>query len=196
MKVFLLIVFIGSICGTSYTPSIIQRNLTGHDVLDPGSYEPYVVQFNKDDNELYEQHISNRYAWNFLEKNIPLFDCPDKEFEKVYYFRWWVYRKHIKKIEANTTLSRRNVTLNYVITEFVPSISWAGTFNTISAAGAHHIRGSTSQQEACSLFFFALIRDQMARILSCHLRLRCYVCNFNVLVEREGIFPNSMKSEL
>jgi hypothetical protein len=149
MKIFLLIVFIRSICGTSYIPSATPRNLTGYDVLDPSSYEPYIVKFNKDDNELYEQHISNRNAWNFLEKNIPLFDCPDKEFEKVYYFRWWVYRKHIKKIEASTTLPQKNVTLNYVITEFLPNISWSGTFNTISAAAAHHIRGSISQQEAC-----------------------------------------------
>lgn len=142
MKFFLLIVFIRSIGGTSYVPSINQRNLTTYDVLDPGNYEPYVVQFNKDDNELYEQHISNRNAWNFMERNIPLFDCPDKEFEKVYYFRWWVYRKHIKRIEATAVQLRKNVTLNYVITEFLPNISWAGAFNTISAAAAHHIRGS------------------------------------------------------
>lgn len=154
MKLFLLVVFIGSICGTSYVPSSNQRNLTGHDVLDPSSYERYVAQFNEDDNELYEQHISNRNAWNFMEKNIPLFDCPDKEFEKVYYFRWWVYRKHIKRIEANTTLSRSNVTLNYVITEFLPNISWSGTFNTISAAAAHHIRGQIIRHET-SLFTFS-----------------------------------------
>ena len=76
-------------------------NMTGHDVLIAEDYEKYVIRFNAEDNELYHQYIPNSGSWDYLQQNIPLFDCPDKEFEMTYYFRWWVYRKHIKKIEAS-----------------------------------------------------------------------------------------------
>ena len=36
-------------------------------------------------------------AWDFLKENIPLFDCPDKDINEIYYFRWWTYRKHIEE---------------------------------------------------------------------------------------------------
>lgn len=49
----------------------------------------YVSLFNSEDNELYKQDIPNSDAAVFLQKNIPFFECPDKELEKTYYFRWW-----------------------------------------------------------------------------------------------------------
>ena len=64
-------------------------------VLKPESYKHYVDAFNKNDNELYKQHIPNAAAWDFLAENIPLLDCPDKDIEEIYYFRWWTYRKAI-----------------------------------------------------------------------------------------------------
>ncbi len=62
-----------------------------------------------------------------MRDNIPLFECPDKELEKTYYFRWWTYRKHIQKTPDG-----------FVITEFLPSVNWAGKYNTISCPAAHH----------------------------------------------------------
>ena len=141
---FLLLAILLKLFGdcASYSPSINKQNLTGYDVLKASDYEPYIAQFNADDEELYKQYIDNENSWNYLENNIPLFDCPDKEFEKVYYFRWWLYRKHIKKIdEVMTHPDRQNQTLDFVITEFLPNVSWSGPFNTISAAAPHHIRG-------------------------------------------------------
>lgn len=126
----------------SYSPRTNRQNLTGHDVLKASDYEPYIAHFNADDEELYEQYISNENSWNYLENNIPLFDCPDKEFEIVYYFRWWLYRKHIKKIDTPAqSLNVKRPPLDYVITEFLPNVSWSGPFNTISAAAPHHMRG-------------------------------------------------------
>ena len=87
----------------------------------------YVSLFNSEDNELYKQDIPNSDAAVFLQKNIPFFECPDKELEKTYYFRWWTYRKHIKKTPAG-----------FVISEFLPNVPWAGKYNTISCAAAHH----------------------------------------------------------
>ena len=98
-------------------------------ILNPENYQGYIEQFNKDDNELYRQFIPNEKAWEFLRENIPFFDYPDKEIERTYYFRWWTFRKHIKKTDSG-----------FVITEFLPAVPWAGKENTISCAGGHHFR--------------------------------------------------------
>jgi len=95
-------------------------------ILDSSKLQKYVAEFNADDEELYA-NISNKDAFSFLEKNIPLFECPDKDFERTYYFRWWTYRKHVKKTPDG-----------YVITEFLPKVPWSGKHNTISCPAAHH----------------------------------------------------------
>jgi hypothetical protein len=73
--------------------------------------------------------ITNRETWDFLAANIPFFECPDKEIEEVYYYRWWTFRKHIKQTSGG-----------YVITEFMPNVSWSGKYNTISCPAGHHFR--------------------------------------------------------
>lgn len=90
-------------------------------------FRPYIDKFNRDDHEIYKEFISNTDAWDFLKSNIPLFECPDKSIEKTYYFRWWTYRKHIKKTPEG-----------YVITEFLPNVPWAGKDNAISCPAALH----------------------------------------------------------
>ena len=96
-------------------------------VLQPESFRHYFDQFNRDDEELYAQHIPNKPAWAFLRVQIPLFEGPDKDIERTYYFRWWTYRKHIKQTPDG-----------FVITEFLPPVGWAGKHNTISCAAGHH----------------------------------------------------------
>ena len=98
-------------------------------ILNPQSYKHYIDSFNANDNELYKGSIPNSESWQFLSSTIPFFDCPDKTMEQTYYFRWWTYRKHIKKTNSG----------GYVITEFLPNVPWAGKDNTISCAAAHHI---------------------------------------------------------
>lgn len=97
-------------------------------ILKAGDYKYYIDSFNANDNELYPQHIPNAQSWNFLEANIPLFDCPDKMMEQTYYFRWWTYRKHIKQTPAG-----------FIITEFLPQVPWSGKYNSISCPAAHHL---------------------------------------------------------
>lgn len=89
----------------------------------------YVSEFNMADEEIYVQKISNDKALNFLAENVPLFECPDKELEKTYYFRWWTYRKHLKETPDG-----------YVITEFLPEVRWAGKYNAINCAVTHQFR--------------------------------------------------------
>jgi hypothetical protein len=96
--------------------------------IERAEWEAYMDKFNRLDDELYVQNIPNSEAKAFLENKIPLFDCPDKQLVETYYFRWWTYRKHVKKIPTG-----------YVISEFLPNVGWAGKYNTISCAAAHHI---------------------------------------------------------
>lgn len=95
-------------------------------VLDTADLKAYVQTFNADDEELYS-NIPNNNAFAFLKENIPLFDCPDESFERTYYFRWWTYRKHIRPTPDG-----------YVVTEFLPKVSWSHKHNTISCPAAHH----------------------------------------------------------
>ena len=88
----------------------------------------YVDKFNKNDEETIVNSIANEDAYKWLCEEIPVFECPDKEIEESYYFRWWTYRKHIKKTENG-----------YIITEFLPKVPWSGKFNEINAAVGHHL---------------------------------------------------------
>lgn len=89
-------------------------------VIPSSIVDQYVQKFNDDDEEHYQQHIPNESAASFLKKNVPLFECPDKKMEETYYFRWWTFRKHIKKTPEG-----------FIITEFLPDVRWAGKYNGI-----------------------------------------------------------------
>lgn len=88
----------------------------------------YVEAFNAGDEELYQQEIPNADAFAYLAQNAPLLDCPDKELETTYYFRWWTLRKHWKQTPHG-----------HVMTEFLPPVGWAGPFNTINCPVGHHL---------------------------------------------------------
>ena len=62
-----------------------------------------------------------------MAKNVPRFECPDKDIERTYHFRWWTYRKHIRQIPTG-----------WVVTEFLPKVSWSGPHNTIVCPAGHH----------------------------------------------------------
>ena len=96
--------------------------------IDEKTIHQYIDNFNKNDIELYQQFISNAHAKSFLFDNIPLIDLPNKYIEETYYFRWWTYRKHLKKTEDG-----------FVITEFLPEVNWSMKHNTINCPAAHHI---------------------------------------------------------
>ena len=88
----------------------------------------YVDTFNANDEEVYKNSIDNAHAYEWLKEEIPLFECPDTDVERAYYFRWWTYRKHLKYTEEG-----------YVITEFLPNVPWSGKYNVINAPNAHHL---------------------------------------------------------
>lgn len=100
-------------------------------VLNADAFKHHIEKFNADDDELYVNAYPNAVAWKFLENNIPLFECPDAEIERNYYFRWWTYRKHLRKSPDG-----------WVVTEFLPKVPWSAKHNTISCpAGQHFYEG-------------------------------------------------------
>jgi hypothetical protein len=80
---------------------------SGLTVLQSKTYRHYIEQFNRRDGDKNPEHAAfpNSEAWNFLSENCPFFDSPDKEVEKTYYYRWWLYRKHIKKESGQFVIS-------------------------------------------------------------------------------------------
>ena len=99
----------------------------GPAVLTGQALKHCVERFNANDEELYANAFPNAKAWEFLRANIPLLDCPDKDIERVYYFRWWTYRKHVRRSPDG-----------WVITEFLPTVSWSAKHNTICCPAGHH----------------------------------------------------------
>ena len=99
----------------------------GAALLKPERLKSYVDAFGAGDRELYAQHVPNAAAWEFLKTSVPVFECPEKDLEEIYYFRWWTYRKHIKETPDG-----------FIITEFLPKVGWAGKHNSISCAAGHH----------------------------------------------------------
>ena len=97
-------------------------------ILNPNDYAHYVAEFNTTDIKPVENLIPNAAAWEWMTANVPLFDCPDKQFEQTYYFRWWTYRKHICQSPHGR-----------LITEFLTPVGHAGPYNTISCAFGHHL---------------------------------------------------------
>ena len=88
----------------------------------------YTEKFNADDQQRYATQICNEDAFAFLRENMPRMECPNQTLEEIYYFRWWVLRKHIKKTEDG-----------YVITEFLPNVPWSGKHNAIAAPFGHQV---------------------------------------------------------
>lgn len=72
-------------------------------------------------------YYGNNKEW-FIE-NIPFIDVPDRQIMDVYYYRWEMYKRHLRNIGEH----------GYVITEFAPSVPWEGPYSTIVAAAGHHI---------------------------------------------------------
>lgn len=88
----------------------------------------YVSLFNEQDDEAVVNLIPNKDSYDWIARNVPLFECPDTDIERTYYFRWWSYRKHIKGTPDGT-----------IVTEFIEPVKHAARHNAISCALGHHI---------------------------------------------------------
>jgi hypothetical protein len=120
LAILVLIVFAGSNC--------IAQIKAKPFVLKAKNFKHYVDYFNKMEDENIVQAIPNAQSWDWLQQNIPLFECPQQNFEEIFYYRWWTLRKHIKKTEKG-----------FVFTEFLVQRSYADKYNLIASGLGHHI---------------------------------------------------------
>ena len=101
-------------------------------VLETDTFRHHVDFFNTMEPENIVNAIPNSAAWDWMVATVPFFECPEKSFEEIYYFRWWVLRKHIKRTPDG-----------FVFTEFLDKVGHGGKHNTISCALGHHIYEGT-----------------------------------------------------
>lgn len=97
-------------------------------ILNAAKFKHYVDYFNTMEDENLKFAIPNDSAWTWMEKNIPLFECPQQNVEEIYYFRWWSARKHIIKTAQG-----------FGITEFLVQRSYSDKYNLIACALGQHI---------------------------------------------------------
>jgi hypothetical protein len=97
-------------------------------ILKAEDFKHYVEYFNRMEDEPIVQAIPNAESWEWMQSNIPLFSCPQDNFEEMWYFRWWSLRKGI-----------RETPVGYVINEFLVERSYADKYNLIACALGHHV---------------------------------------------------------
>lgn len=95
------------------------------------SFRHYVDYFNGMEDENIAQAIPNARSWEWMQENVPLFECPQQNFEQTYYYRWWTLRKHIE-----------DTPVGYAMTEFLVKRNYADQYKLIASAVGHHIRES------------------------------------------------------
>lgn len=96
-------------------------------VLKVEDFKSYVDYFNRMEVENIAQAIPDAESWEWLQSNIPLFECPQDNFEEMFYYRWWTLRKHIKETPVGLAM-----------TEFLVERSYADKYNLIACAIGHH----------------------------------------------------------
>ena len=96
-------------------------------VLHPGDYHHYVVQFAADELAATGHQPSDEWPW--IEANIPLFSSSDKQFEEMYYFRWYAWQKHVVQTKHG-----------YLITEWLPKPQAPdGSYGALPDAAPFHL---------------------------------------------------------
>lgn len=97
-------------------------------ILKFDDFKHYADYFNGMEDENIVQAIPNAQSAAWMKENIPLFECPQQNFEEMFYYRWWTLRKHIKETPVG-----------YGMTEFLVNRSYADKYNLIACAIGHHI---------------------------------------------------------
>lgn len=96
-------------------------------VLQAENYHAYVQQFARDEQEATGKLPAD--AWPWMKTEIPLFESSDKQFEEIYYFRWYAWQKHLVRSQHG-----------FLITEWLPKPQEAdGNFGVLPDAAPFHL---------------------------------------------------------
>ncbi len=79
---------------------------------------------------LEKQTFWDNRDWDWYSANIPFFECPDKEIETTYYYRWELVTKHLTYGSPNS---------GYSFTEFIDRPFWSGAYGAISCPAGHQL---------------------------------------------------------
>lgn len=130
MRVFLSALTASLVAATMWAlPAAAQARRGTQDgatLLKPENYHHYVNEFMQQEVEATGKQPQDPWAW--MQSNIPWFDASNKQFEEMYYFRWYAFQKHVVATPTG-----------YVITEFLPHVKWGGYYNTIADSAPDHL---------------------------------------------------------
>lgn len=62
---------------------VIEINAQQNRVLESSDFAHYVEYFNSVDDEPIKNAIPNSASWDWMQENVPWFECPDKEIEDI-----------------------------------------------------------------------------------------------------------------
>jgi hypothetical protein len=103
------------------------KTFTGSTVLTPEQFHPYIEHF-----RIQEQEATGKLgddSWPWMLAQIPWFASSNKQFEEMYYFRWYSWQKHL-------VMTRHG----HLITEWLPKPEMPdGYFGALPDAAAFHI---------------------------------------------------------
>ena len=120
----------GLMCILLTSLSVMAGCRSGEPVLQAPDFAHHVEYFNTMEPEGVVNLIPNDAAWDWMQAQVPLFECPDPVVEQIYYFRWWALRKHLKQVGDY-----------YAYTEFIELDTKAPFIppeRTIASALGHH----------------------------------------------------------
>ena len=101
-------------------------------LLHPEDYKHYVAMFESQERattgSVYNG-VSGEPAWPWMQREIPWFDSSNKQFEEMYYFRWYASKKHLVKTPTG-----------YVVTEWLPKPEFKdGSYGALPDAAGFHL---------------------------------------------------------
>ena len=106
-------------------------------VLNPANYHHYIDLFRNQEREATGTEylgVNNEDSWTWMQREIPWFDSSNKQFEEMYYFRWYAWKKHLVSTPHG-----------YVITEWLPKLDFPkpgaedGSYGALPDAAPFHI---------------------------------------------------------
>ncbi len=116
--------------GLRAQPGAPRTDGPGAAVLKPADYAHYVEMFHQQEREAtgkLDEGAGGEDTWLWMQREIPWFDSSDKQFEEMYYFRWYAWKKHLVQTAHG-----------YLITEWLPKPDLAD-YGALPDAAPFHI---------------------------------------------------------
>jgi len=120
--------FAGALAIVCASTRVLAQSSGAPVVLKPDAYRHYVTTFK------YQEQLATGQdgvdSWPWMLREIPWFSSSDKQFEEMYYFRWYAWQKHLVKTKTG-----------WVITEWLPKPEVQdGFFGALPDATTFHVR--------------------------------------------------------